>query len=216
LGILAFGYILFTLKDSAKLSQHTDGMFGNIKAIFTTPSVLVALSIGLWVSSANEVVNLLFGVWLEDSFHLQIAALAGASALIGLSELSGESSVVLFVDRIGKVRAAGYGIVANCLAAVLLPIIGRSATGALAGLFFFYITFEFTVVSIIPLLTEVLPSARATTLSFSSAANSLGRAIGAFLAPTLYTLGFSFVTGAAIAFNLLGLIAVWYTSRHHD
>lgn len=216
LGILAFGYILFTLKDSAKLSQHTDGIFGNIKAIFTTPSVLVALSIGLWVSSANEVVNLLFGVWLEDSFHLQIAALAGASALIGLSELSGESSVVLFVDRIGKVRAAGYGIVANCLAAVLLPIIGRSATGALAGLFFFYITFEFTIVSIIPLLTEVLPSARATTLSFASAANSLGRAIGAFLAPTLYTLGFSFVTGAAIAFNLLGLIAVWYLSRHHD
>jgi predicted MFS family arabinose efflux permease len=216
LAIIAFGYILFTLKDSAKPSWHTDGIFGNIKAIFTTPSVLVALSIGIWVSSANEVVNLLFGVWLEDSFHLQIAALAGASALIGLSELSGESSVVLFVDRIGKVRAAGYGIAANCLAAILLPIIGRSGTGALVGLFLFYITFEFTIVSIIPLMSEVLPSARATTLSFGGAANSLGRAIGALLAPILYSLGFSAATGAAVAFNLLGLVAVWYVSRHHD
>jgi len=216
LGLVAFGYILFTLQDSAKPPRHEQGIFGNVKAIFTTPSVLIALSIGVWITSANEVVNLLFGVWLEDSFKLQIAALAGASAIIGLSELGGESSVALFVDRIGKVRAAGYGIAANCLAAILLPIIGRSEIGALVGLFFFYITFEFTIVSIIPLMTEVMPSARATTLSFAGAANLVGRAVGAFIAPGLYTLGFSTVTSASVAFNLLGLAAVWYVSRHHD
>ena len=124
--------------------------------------------------------------------------------------------MALFSDRVGKVRAAGYGIVANCLAAILLPIIGRTQAGALTGLFLFYITFEFTIVSIIPLMSEVMPSARATTLSFASAANYGGRAIGALLAPILYALGFSFVTGAAVIFNLLGLAAVWYVSRHHD
>ena len=216
LGLVAFAFILFTLTDSAKPAHHVDGVFGNVKAILTSPVVLITFSIGMTVSAANEVVNLMFGVWLEDSFQLQIAALAGASAIIGLSELGGEGFVTLFVDRIGKVRAAGYGIIANCLAAVLLPIIGRSQTGALIGLFLFYITFEFTIVSIIPLLTEVMPSARATTLSFSGAANFIGRAVGALLAPTLYVLGFSIVTGAAVVFNILGLIAVWYVSRHHD
>ena len=219
LGILAFVafiLILFTLTDSAKPVHHADGLFGNVKQIFTAPIVLIAFSIGLLVSAANEVVNLIFGVWLEDSFKLQIAALAGASAIIGLSELGGEGFVALFVDRVGKVRASGYGIVANCLAAILLPMIGRTPIGALAGLFLFYITFEFTIVSIIPLMTEVMPSARATTLSFASAANYLGRGIGALLAPTLYTFGFSILTGAAVAFNLLGLAAVWYVSRHHD
>jgi len=97
-----------------------------------------------------------------------------------------------------------------------LPIIGRTQTGALTGLFLFYITFEFTIVSIIPLLTEVMPSARATTLSLAYAAQSIGRAAGAWLSPTLYTLGFGFVTSAAIAFNLLGLAAVWYVARHRD
>jgi len=216
LGFVAFIFILFTLTDSAKPVHHIDGIFGNVKQIFTTPAVLIAFSIGLLVTAANEVVNLMFGVWLEDSFKLQIAALAGASAVIGLSELGGEGMVALFVDRLGKVRASGYGIVANSLAAILLPIIGHTRAGALIGLFLFYITFEFTIVSIIPLMSEVMPSARATTLSFAGAAHSIGRAIGALLAPTLYALGFSYVTGAAVIFNVLGLAAVWYVSRHHD
>jgi predicted MFS family arabinose efflux permease len=216
LGVVALAFIALTLTDSAKPVHHAAGLFGNVKAIFTSPIVLVAFSISMSITAANEVVNLMFGVWLEDSFKLQIAALAGASAIIGLSELGGEGLVALFVDRVGKVRAAGYGIVANCLAAILLPIIGRSAMGALIGLFFFYITFEFTIVSMIPLMTEVMPSARATTLAFTGASNGIGRFIGATLAPILYGFGFSSVTGAAVIFNLLGLVAVWYVSRHHD
>jgi len=216
LGVIAFIFIVLTLVDSAKPAHHQDGIFGHVKEIVTTPVVLVALSIGLSTTAANEVVNLMFGVWLEDSFKLQITALAGASAIIGLSELGGEGLVTLFVDRVGKMRAAGLGLFANCIAAILLPLMGRTETGALIGLFLFYITFEFTIVSVIPLMTEVMPAARATTLSFSDAANSLGRAIGALLAPTLYAYGFSVVTGAAVAFNLLGLVAVWYVSRYHD
>ena len=216
LGVVAFLFIALTLVDSKKPVHHQDGMFGHVKEIVTTPVVLGALSIGLSMTAANEVVNLMFGVWLEDSFKLQIAALAGASAIIGLSELGGEGFVTLFVDRIGKMRAAGIGLIANCIAAILLPLIGRTEAGALIGLFIFYITFEFTIVSLIPLMTEVMPAARATTLSFAGAANSLGRAIGALLAPTLYAFGFSVVTGTAVVINLLGLAAVWYVSRYHD
>ncbi len=216
LGIAAFIFIVLTLKDSVKPAHPAEGIFGNFKAIITTPGVLIAFSIGMCITAANEVVNLMFGVWLEDSFKLQIAALAGASAVIGLSELGGEGLVALFADRIGKVRAAGVGILANCSAAVLLPIIGRTEPGALVGLFLFFISFEFTIVSTIPLMTEMMPSARATTLSFAGAANFIGRAVGALLAPTLYTFGFFIVTGAAVVFNLAGLAAVWYVSRHHD
>jgi len=216
LGLAAFIFIALTLTDSAKPARHADGIFGNVKAIAASPAVLAALSIGMLVSAANEAVNIMFGVWLEDSFKLQIAALGAAAAIIGLSELGGEGMVALFVDRIGKVRAAGAGILANCAAAVLLPFIGWTETGALVGLFIFYITFEFTIVSIIPLITEVMPSARATTLSLAGAGHSVGRAIGALLGPALYGLGFSAVTASAVVFNLFGLAAVWYVSRHHS
>ncbi|NWG06079.1 MAG: MFS transporter [Chloroflexi bacterium] len=216
LGLVALVFILLMLRDSTKPAPHADGVFGSVKQIVATPVVLAAFSIGTFVCSANEMVNLMFGVWLEDSFKLQIAALAGASAVIGLSELGGEGLVALFVDRIGKVRAAGLGIIVNSVAAILLPIIGRTEFGALAGLFFFFIAFEITIVSIIPLNSEVMPSARATTLAFAGSANFIGRAVGALLAPKLYALGFGIVTGAAVGFNLLALVAVWYVSKHHD
>ena len=216
LGLVAIFFILLTQRDSTKPTPHADGAFGSIKQIIASPVVLVAFSIGTCACYSNEVVNLMFGVWLEDSFKLQIAALAGASAVIGLSELGGEGLVALFVDRIGKVRAAGVGIIANSVAAILLPIIGRTEFGALVGLFFFFISFEFTIVSIIPLNSEVMPSARATTLALAGSANFIGRAIGATLAPTLYAFGFGVVTGTAVIANLLALVAVWYVSKHHD
>lgn len=216
LGIAAILYISLTLKDTFMPSHHADGIFGNTKQILTSPVTLAAISIGLSVSAANEVVNIVFGLWLEDSFHLQIAALGAASAIIGLSELGGEGLVYALVDRLGKVRASGFGILANCLAAVLLPFIGKTQAGALIGLFFFYTTFEFTIVSIIPLITEVMPGARVTMLSFAGAGHSVGRAMSAWLAPFLYVAGFSYNMSAAIVLNLLGLAAVWYVSRHHD
>lgn len=216
LGVFSLAAVLSLVHDTHQVEAHKDGALGNVRAILTSPSVMAALSIGLFSVAANEMVNLMFGVWLEDSFHLQIAALAGASALIGLSELSGEGLVALFADRLGKVRATGLGIAANCIAALLLPIIGRTEAGALIGLFFFYISFEFIIVSQIPLMSEVMPKARATTLSFNAAAHSLGRFFGSLSAPLLYALGFSAVTGAALLVNLLALAAVWYVSKHHD
>ncbi|MBV6397355.1 MAG: hypothetical protein HFACDABA_02969 [Anaerolineales bacterium] len=216
LGIFSFAAISFLIRDIHAVEAHKDGAFGNVRAIFTSPAVVAGLAIGLCSVMANEMVNLIFGVWLEDSFQLQIAALAGASAVIGLSELGGEGLVALFADRLGKARATGLGIAVNCLAALTLPFIGRTEIGALIGLFFFYISFEFTIVSQIPLMSEVMPKARATTLSFNAAAHSLGRALGALTVPGLYALGFATVTSAAIFMNLLALVAVWYVARHHD
>jgi predicted MFS family arabinose efflux permease len=45
-------------------------------------------------------------------------------------------------------------------------------------------------------------------MAFNVAAMSLGRALGAFLAPRLYGLGFLMVASGTIVFNLLALLAV--------
>jgi predicted MFS family arabinose efflux permease len=166
-------------------------------------------------SAANEQVNMIFGVWLEDSFGLQIAALGLASAVIGISELCAEGLVAAFVDRVGKVRAIALGLAVNSLAALALPYLGRTEAGALVGLFLFYLSFEFTLVSCIPLMTELLPSARATLMAFNVAALSVGRAAGNFLAPRLYHQGFLAVVLGAAIFNLLALLATRRLSKEH-
>jgi predicted MFS family arabinose efflux permease len=181
----------------------------NVRAVLTNVPVLAGISIALWASAANELVNLIFGVWLEDSFGLKIAALAGASAVIGISELTGEGLVALTTDRLGKPRALVLGLSGNALAALLLPIVGTTQVGALAGLFLFYITFEYVMVSHIPLMTEVMPGARATVLSFNLTGHSLGRMIGALLATFIYQrFGFLPVSLLAVIFNLFALLAL--------
>jgi predicted MFS family arabinose efflux permease len=164
---------------------------------------------GLFATSANEVINLVFGIWMEESFGLMVAGLGIASAVIGSSELAGEVLVGGLTDRIGKRRAVGIGLAINTLAAMTLPWTARGLGWALAGLFCFYIAFEFTMVSLIPLMTEILPDARATLLAIYVAALSLGRAVGAVLGPVLYSGGLSANAMASVAFNA----AAWVLLR---
>ena len=208
LGGLIFAGLFWMLPKDGQPGADNPTFSVNFRTVLTFTPALAGLAVGLLASAANEVVNLIFGVWLEDSFGLQIAALGAASAVIGLSELCGEGLVAVFVDRLGKPRAIGLGLAANCLAAVALFFLGHTEVGALVGLFLFYITFEFTLVSVIPMMTEVLPSARATLMAFNVASLSLGRALGDLLAPRLYLWGFWSVVIGAIAFNLLALLAL--------
>ena len=172
-------------------------------AVLRSPAALAGIAVILAVSMSNEIVNLVFGVWLEDSFGLKLAALGAAAAVIGAAEFGGEGLVVATVDRLGKTRALMIGLVGNTVAALVLPLAGRAAPGALAGLALFYLTFEYTVVSMLPVMSEILPRSRATLLAFYAASFSLGRAVGALVSPRLYGLGF-----AAVALTAAGLNAV--------
>jgi predicted MFS family arabinose efflux permease len=180
----------------------------NFHFVLSTPIALSGLAVGLMTSAANEVINLVFGVWMEAAFGLQILALGGASAVIGFAELGGETLVGVLTDRLGKPRAVGIGLLANCLVALIFPLLGHSLPGALIGLFLFYLTFEFTIVSIIPMMTEIMPNVRATLMAFNMAGLSLGRALGALVATPLYAWGIWASAAATITFNLLALIAL--------
>lgn len=210
LGLLMFAVVWRVVpRDDHPAQRSASTSRQNARAVLTSIPALAGISIALWASAANELVNLIFGVWLEDSFGLKIAALAGASAVIGLSELGGEGLVALTTDRLGKPRALALGLVGNIVASLLLPVVGRTELGALVGLFLFYITFEYVLVSHIPLMTEVMPGARATLLSFNVTGHSLGRMIGALFATVLYqNFGFLPVTLLAVLFNVLGLLAL--------
>jgi len=213
LGLVMF-IVIWRMVPFTPPSERKVAAVSKFRLVLTNIPAIAGISIALWASAANELVNLIFGVWLEDSFGLKIAALAGASAVIGLSELSGEGLAALTTDRLGKPRALAFGLAGNALAALLLPIAGRTEAGALIGLFLFYITFEYVMVSHIPLMTEVMPEARATLLSFNLTGHSLGRVIGASLATFIYQRsGFLPVALIAILFNGFALLALGELSQ---
>jgi predicted MFS family arabinose efflux permease len=216
LGLLALVALARILPADPAPVEGGPGLRENLARVLRHAPALAALIMGLLMSAANEVVNLVFGVWMEDSFGLRIAALGAASAVIGFAELGGESLVGGLTDRLGKPRALASGLLLNCAAALALPFLGQSLPGALAGLFLFYLTFEFSLVSSIPLMTEILPPARATLMAANVAALSLGRALGAPLGSLLYSLGAlspalpAILPGAlaAVLLNLLAMLAL--------
>ncbi len=208
LGLLTFVFLMLILpKDGTPVGQPATAKM-NFGAVFGSIPAMAGLSITLWATIGNELVNLIFGVWLEDSFGLQIAALGASAAVIGFSEVGGEGLVALLSDKLGKERAVGYGLVLSSLMAILLPILAQSTVGALIGLFLFYITFEFTFVSAISMMTEILPAARATLMAFNVATFSIGRGIGAPLGTLLYGFGFPVVVVGTVIFNIFALLAL--------
>lgn len=144
----------------------------------------------LMLISSNEVINLVFGVWLEVSFGLKLAALGAASAVIGISEISGESIGGVFRQARPRTQHhAGYGADAGGIKPRCLLWV--AARLALIGLFFFYLSYEFTFVSTLPFMTELVPQARGTLLGANVACClSLGRMIGSLVAPFVFTIGF--------------------------
>jgi predicted MFS family arabinose efflux permease len=212
LGALSFIFLAWMLPKDPGPQAGTPGFIRNMKSVFTYPPAIAALAMAGLYTAANEVITLVYGVWVEHSFSLSITSLGATALAIGFSELGGETLVTAFTDKIGKRKALAIGLVSNCLATLALPVFGRWLSGALLCLFLFYLTFEFTVVSSIPLMTEIMPSARATMLAAYMAFVALGRSVGDLLAPTLFTQGL--IPGitanalAAILFNFFSLMAL--------
>lgn len=209
MGVVSIAVILWQVPNPTVTTPHPRAnLYAGLRDILGTPAAIAGLLFGFCLSAANETVNIVFGLWLEQSFHLQVAALGGASLVIGFAELGGESLVGGITDRLGKTRAIMGGLVLNSLMAIGLPMLGRTLPGALVGLFLFYLTFEFTIVSAIPMMTEILPARRATLLAVNISAFSLGRALVSWLAAPVFAWGILASAGMSILFNFGALLAL--------
>jgi predicted MFS family arabinose efflux permease len=205
LGVCAALLLSIVLPADKPAQAHTQAWRSGLQSIIHNRSALAGLTFGILVSLANEVVNIVFGVWLERAFGLQVVALGAASAVIGLSELGGESLVAGLSDRLGKRKAVAWGVGLNSLACMALPLLDRSLPTALTGLFLSYITFEFTLVSAIPLMTELAPAARGMLMGSNIGGQSAGRAVGALIGPALFGSGLIANASVAAGFDLLAL-----------
>ncbi|MFN8529095.1 MAG: MFS transporter [Anaerolineae bacterium] len=188
---------------------HHAAFLPAVRAAVSSPMAIAGLCLGFSISAANQLVSVVFGTWIEASFGIQLAALAVAAAVIGLSELSGEGIVTFFADKFGKRRLVLIGVSGNMLACLLLPLTGGNLNLALIGLFFFYLTFELSVVASIPLATELSPNARAMYLTVLMTAVTLGRALLTPVAPVLFASGLLANCLAAAGLNLIAIVVVW-------
>lgn len=138
---------------------------------------------------AGELIAVAYASWLTQVFQLDVIALGGIVATFALADVCGEVLSMFAVDRFGKKRSLLAGFAVTALFYFVLPLLGASLPVAVAALFLYYACFEFTIVSVFPLVSELAPEARGTMLSLTSLAASLGRTIGGLGGATLFLLG---------------------------
>jgi predicted MFS family arabinose efflux permease len=171
-----------SLQEVAQTNPNNNESLGQVvsntgEEVTVRAKPVLILGVSLLMVFANENMVIVYGAWLEKQFNLQVQTLGLYSILVGLAELGGEFTVVFLVDRFGKRRAIFTGLI-------------------LTGL-----SYEFTIVSIFPYVSELVPLERGKWLAFNFSALVVGRMAGALLGPWLWQRSADLYT--QVAFSLL-------------
>tara|TARA_B100000945_G_C20416976_1_gene615665 strand:- start:1178 stop:2362 length:1185 start_codon:yes stop_codon:yes gene_type:complete len=213
----ASGIALFkTLSNKTNSNENPANIVHHWKIVLTNRTVLSGLILGVFVAGANESLNVVFASWLEITFGMNLTAIGLATVVIGVADLIGEGGVILFSDRYGKRKTIGWGIVLSVISYLALPLLGTTRVGAFFGLFLVYLTFEFAVVAILPLMTELMPTERASVMSANIAGHSLGRMLGALLGAFLLPFGIGASGTAAAIMNIIAFVFLLQLQENTD
>jgi predicted MFS family arabinose efflux permease len=179
-------------------------------------SAWLGLSVTLLQVLAIEHVSIVYAAWLEGAFGLSLAAIGLVSIVICLAEFAAEGVSMGWVDRIGKRRAVLFGLLVSAAAYLLLPQLATSLPGAMIGLFLVWIAWDFSIVSTLPLISELAPSARATLLALNVTAMALARLISSVSAVRLWAAGGLALTTTVSAVSVaLALVILWLGVKDH-
>ncbi|MCI0395528.1 MAG: MFS transporter [Chloroflexi bacterium] len=201
MGLFGLGAALLlwrTLPAADRLAGQATSLRTTWQVMRREPVIWAAAAYTFLVMTANEMLLIVYGRWMEDSFGLSLTGLGLATAVIGVAELSGELSTGLAVDRFGKRPVIILTGLLTALFYLVIPNTSATLVGALITLFTLFYFFEMTVVGGIPLMTEIVPQARGVALSMNVAASGLGRAAGAVA---------GFALWQAAGFQVLGLVS---------
>jgi len=212
LGIISVICLLWIVPPGKKaLNNQKEKVQHGILQVISSPTAIAGVLMILFFCAAHEVVNLVFGVWMEDTYGLSINELGIASTVIGIAEILSVVSVSWLIKRVGSKRTVAIGLVFSAITAISIPWIGRFGLwGAEVGLFLFNLAFQIPFIAYAPLLTEVLPLARASLLGSTLASVGVGRMLGALVAPFLFGWGFEY---NALTAMILFLVSLFTLSR---
>ncbi len=191
--------------------QSASGLWNAWRKLGQNRAALGAVGFAFFASAANDNLFVVYGAWLEKSFSLSIVALGLGTSVIGMAELSGESLTAAISDRLGLKRSVALGMLLCMISYMVLPLLGQTLSLSLGGLFFIFLTYEFTIVSALSLCTELLPGLRATMMSGFLAAAGVGRVVGALIGGPVWMTGGILMTGSVSAgMSGLGLMClIW-------
>lgn len=181
------------------------------QALLRLRPVQAALVAGFAMLFSIENVFILYGAFLEERFGLALGALGLISAVISAAELLAEGGAAALTDRLGKKRSVVGGLLAFAAVLLALPALSGNLLTTMGGFALAILCFEFTIVSFIPLMSELVPAARATMLAMNVAAMGLGRLVAPLIGTALYQQSHSLLPNSLLSLTvcLVGALVLW-------
>ena len=149
---------------------------------------------GAWLAIAScftlmgaiQCIFVTFGPWLDDRFGFSNAAIAAVGFGLGFVELTASTSSSRFTDTWGKQRSVAFGASLMVPAALVIAALGNHLGTGLVGLAIVILGFEFAIVSLLPIGTQLIPGHRGRGMGLLLGAGTLGRASVSLAATRLY------------------------------
>lgn len=138
------------------------------------------------IMAASQSVFVTFGAWLGDEFGYGPARIAAVGFGLGAVELFASLNSAKRTDAWGKERSIALGSLLMLPAAVLLAIGSTQLFVGLAALAIYLMGFEFAVVSMLPISTQLVKNSPGTGMGWVLGSGTLGRASLSLVATAAY------------------------------
>jgi predicted MFS family arabinose efflux permease len=185
-------------KDTTKYPMPRNGYW-----IFAAMFFLMAASQTLFVT---------FGSWLEDDFGFTEAGISAVVFGLGAFELLASVTSARRTDTWGKERSTIFGAALILPAGLLLTVGHNNQVIGLILLGIYLLGFEFSIVSMLPLSANLIPSSPGRGLGIVLAGGTLGRASMSLIGTAAYdTFGINVpaLIGAICAAGMIGCIVAY-------
>ena len=185
-------------KDTTKYPMPRNGYW-----IFAAMFFLMAASQTLFVT---------FGSWLEDQFGFTEAGISAVVFGLGAFELLASVTSARRTDTWGKERSTIFGALLILPAGLLLTVGHNNAVIGLILLGIYLLGFEFSIVSMLPLSANLIPSSPGRGLGIVLAGGTLGRASMSLIGTAAYEkfgINVPAFMGAVCAAGMIGCIVAY-------
>lgn len=173
--------------------------------------LLVVATMG-FLMAASQSIFVTFGSWLEDEFDFSAAAIAGVVFGLGAFELVASVTSSRRADQWGKERSTIVGALLIVPSGLLLALLHGHVVPGLVLLGIYLLGFEFSIVCLLPVATNMMPNSPAKGLGFTYTGGMLGRASMSVIATAAYEsfgVAAPAIIGAGSALCAVGCIATY-------
>ena len=165
-----------------------------------------------FLMAASQTLFVTFGSWLEDEFGFTEAGISAVVFGLGAFELLASVTSARRTDTWGKERSTIFGALLILPAGLLLTVGHNNAIIGLILLGIYLLGFEFSIVSMLPLSANLIPSSPGRGLGIVLAGGTLGRASMSLIGTASYDkfgINVPSFIGAVCAAGMIGCIVAY-------